>query len=706
MRKTVALFLTFSVALAFVISDVRVEGLKNLDEDFVLSLIGDIRGMEASVSLVNTLKDRLIESGYFEDVSVLLDTDESGNIVLVFRVEENPILKGWSVEIDGPKLVGDVASAVTLKEGTILNLREVKESAREILEMYKRGGYTLVEVKPELGEGTVVFHVIEYALWDVVFEGADGLDATSLKKELGLKTLKDYEEKPWWLKIFSSEKDCYPKTQDIQRAIGVLRNKIFFESVDVGLRKAPSKKPAVLLIFRLKLRKLFEGERDLSLRLEGVTLFDPEELKKKIWKDGRKRSIDVLMSAQKLLDEYEKRGYLMTWASVSIEGSEAVFHVYEKFVEDVRITYEKSGVKCEAEGECPFRRTRPILVGDLLTVRAGEPLRRDEIQSSYAALARSQYFEKVEILPFGDRESTNVRLEVVLHEKEKRFQIMGGAGWGPPGEGKPWWMGIMGQVQLSTVNPLGLGQRASLSLNVGVKSKTFRVDHSFPRPFDLPVNFGWGSGYTLESSGTESTSTLFLSVSLSTLSIRSNTLGLGADFKSVSGENRVEVYLTHTFDNRNSALLATEGLMSYERFQAPVDLSSWKVWQVGEVHLPLKFGLNFTLKDFAGRSTGEEIYPPPGWGVRGQRTGGRDVIRLSAELRYRLGVEIPADLVAFYDWGKGEKELWSAGIGMAAAVPVLGEIEVGYAYMSSKRSFDLYFTIGVMPWSTSSGAGM
>ncbi len=720
MKKVVILFVIISAAaFSLVISKVQFKGLENLSSDFAKSLVSSYVGSSASLESVDAMKKALLESGYFESVDARLDTDENGNIVVIFNVKENPILKKWNLDIDGPNLVSkdDLASSVILKDGTVLNINDLKESIQNIANLYRSSGYVLIEAYPEIGEGTLTIHIKEYALWDVKFKDLDGIDESSIKKELNIKTLKDYYNAPFWMKWFEDKKDCYPSLSEIQRMIRILQDKVYFSEVRVGVEKVNPKgvkENAADLVFTVKVRKLFDGKKDLYLKVEGASLLKESDIKKAIGWNGKRKldSMEVLLKAQKLLDLYKDKGYMMSWVDVSVENDTAIFKVYEKRIGSVEYEFEKNGESCIVRDErdsCPFRHTKLILVKDLISFKKGDPLKKSSLVSSYSALSRSRYFDKVDILPLGDRESTGVTIRVKLTEKEKKFQFMGGAGWGPPGKGRKWWEGLMGQLQLSTINPLGYGQSVSLSLNLGLDKKVVQIGYSIPRPFDAPLTLGSGFGYTYTSDATSATSSVYLKGSLQTLPIFDNVFGVSSkysyDFE--NGDKDLEVDLSHDYDTRNAPFLPTSGFRTKEIFTIDGILKSdqsYTLMQSGEVHFPLYWKLHVALREFYGKVLkGEgEITPSPRDSVRGETLSGSEVIRGALELRFRIyDQEIPADLVLFYDAGKAKDFVWSSGLGIGIAAPVFGEIEFGYAYRHPQDSFDLYFVLGMdLPWTS------
>ncbi len=699
--------LSFSIKLV----DIEIDGLKTVPEASISNVIESYVGKNLDLDLIKNIKEDVLETGYFQDVKVDLE-DVEGGMRLVLNVEEYPTLKGWKIDIEGPELVSkeDLENSVELEKGIALNVMKVRKTLENFKNLYQDAGYFLVEFGGDMKDGVYIFKIKEYAIWDVSFEGVEGIDSKRLNEAITIKRYKDYVSMNPILKIFTDVKSYYPKISEVQSTVFKLNEMVYFESINPRFEKFKPENVEgnfVKLIFDVKLRKIVDSPVLVKkIELKNVTLLDPESLNVDL--SGTVTNEQILESAQRIMDEYSRKGYMMTWVVPKFEDGTLIYDVREKFVS--RITYEG------------LSRTRKYLLKDLITIEVGDPLKRDSLSETYANLNRSNYFQKVDIIPRTTKESTYVELVFEFQEKEKRFNFMGGIAWAPPKVGD-WWMGFGGQLSLSTTNPLGYGQNGSISLNLGLEKKSLNLRYSVPRPFQMPMKFSAQTeiSYTYESTETQSTETILVGggVDLSTVPILGNVLGMGIgyDWETTNGDvrNTLKVSIFHSYDTRDSALNPRNGIRIFERFEKAgiFNLNGedyLKVIGSLRIYHDLLWNFFFAFESYGGfvdlKEGDESIKLAFANSVRGYETlEGLYAYRASLQLKYALSGEgVPMNLLVFYDIGNATNGvenlgnfLWSSGIGLQIVLPVLGNVEIGYCYKSRTSSFDLYFTLGMMP---------
>ncbi len=745
MRKFLVMFFVFLLASIFigaVISDVEFVGLKYVNEKELVKLLEPYIDEEVPISQlyseISAMKSLVEDTGFFSSVRVRLD-EKDGNYIVIFVVKENPYIEKVDVKRDGPGLVDEslIASEVTLEEGTVLNTKLLEETIANIKKLYSDAGYFLVDVRPEFSATKLTINITEYALWDIELRSVEDerLPFDEIKKEFGFQTLKDYY-KTWLIfRWFKDVKDSYPKLEDIQKMMTILSQKFYFN--DVRLKPVPApkdelkkfgvKEKAVNLVFYLSLKRIIDGDVKVDkVVVEGNRYIKTEEILKELDLTGKVvDNVALLKAAQKILELYNKKGYMMTWLDVRVDGNVVHFRLYEKHVGKVIYEFISGDGECKVEiarntgekkvYECDFNHTKEYLVNDLVTLNSGEPLTQSKLADVYGLLSRSNYFEKVDLLPLGTKDSTSVDLLIKLKEKEKKFQFMGAISWGPPPEGYQWYEGFGGQLSLSTTNPLGFGQSAGISLNLRFDVKSINLNYSIPRPFMLPMKVGLGAGlsYTTGATDTENDLTFNGNLYFSTLPIYNNTFSVYFNGSySFSGVTQSGVGLIHNYDNRNSAMNPTKGSLFYERYEYGGLLSSdekhyQKLYGGAQVYFPIYGRFYGALKGFAGTvltsdSTEVVISPYPAESVRGQDVSGIYSYRLGIELRYSVyEYPIPVNVILFYDMGKGADNyenlidfVYSTGIGLDIVLPMFGKIEIGYAYKYPENNFDLYFVFG------------
>ncbi|MCD6449197.1 MAG: BamA/TamA family outer membrane protein [Thermotogaceae bacterium] len=743
MRKFAAIILILVTLVAFsvTISRVKFVGLENVSEAqleiLLKGYLGEDIPLNAVVNEIEMMKRLIMDTGYFSDIRSRFDLDAEGNLIVEFVVRENPVIEKVEYKINGPKLVeeSEISSSIAVKEGTILNTNDLKDTVENIRKLYGESGYFLVDVQANLNPSTVLtINIDEYGVWDIVFKGEveEELDFNELKKGLNLQTLKDYYDTPWWIRWIKDKKKSYPKVEDVQRMLSFLSQKYYFVNINIKpqpVYKKDIEDKAVNLVFYTSLRKIVEdGSLVKEVEITGNSLVNTQDLMKiaSSLKGKKVTNIEVLRTAQKILDLYNQKGYLMTWLNTEFNEGTLKFKVLEKRVrhvvyefisptEDCRIDYISDTKEVKDYG-CTFTHTKEFLIDDLVTTKPGDPLYQLKLADTYGAINRSNYFEQVDILPLGTKDSTQVDILIKMKEKEKKFQFMGALSWGPPGENKAFWEGFGGQLSLSTTNPWGRGQNISLSTFLGFDKKSLSLSYGLPRPFMLPMKFDTALSYEYltDATTTQSTSTINYSIALSTLPINNNIFSVyyrvesmlpDWEFTNVAG-------ISHVWDSRDSALNPMKGVMIHESLEkggfVPAEAKSYyKVTGDFEAYIPIYGNFYFALRGFGGyvyNEKGEElIVPAPFDTVRGQVISGEYAYRLSAEIRYSIyKYPVPVNAVAFYDLGNGTNDInelpnfvSSTGAGLNIVVPMLGPIEVGIAYKTPENNWDIYFVFGV-----------
>ncbi len=721
MRLMLVLLLVSTISLVFSIKLVGIEfrGLETVPEASLTEVIKPYLNEEVSLDLIGSVKKAVLELGYFKDARADLEDVKDG-MKLILTLKENPVLEGWTVKIDGPGLIEkeELEKRVKLEKGVAFNSKRAYETLVEIKKAYEESGYFLVEVNGNLKDGIYEIEVSEYAIWDMVFRGDTvGLDATELKERLDLPLLKDYYGMKPLFRLFVDKKRYYPNVKSVQALMYRLSEMVYFsrdtridfEKIDV---EGVEDKTVDLIVY-VKQSEVVPADVPVrELKLNGVKLLDERELQKNLsWilKD-RVSNFEILKSAQYVIDEYSKKGYPMVWVIPSYENGVLKLDVREKYISDVRF-----------EG---LQITKEYLVKDLVSFDVGEPLERSKIAQTYGNLNRSEYFESVDILPVGDKESTEIELLVKFKEKEKKFQFVGGLAWAPPKD-EDWWMGFSGQLNLKSVNPQGYGQTFSLSLNLGFETKSITFNYSVPRPFVQPFRFDGRVYYshTFQSTETEETevSTTTDSIGtwldISSLPFWNNTafFGVGYEWKSVNGEpnNTLKFRLGHSFDNRDSVSNPRSGLRIKEILERAgllgLDSEDYtKLILQADLYGPIWNGFFWALEAYGGgidlKRGDEKITLAYSNAIRGYPVlKGLFGYKVSTQLKYTMVEDpVPINALIFYDFGGVSDELedlsgetlYSYGAGIEFSIPALANVEFGYGYRSKYDSWDFYFLLG------------
>ncbi len=730
----------FTVAvLGIIIKDVKFEGLVSVEESYLRGLVNEYLNVELNDKGVQDMLRKIFETGYFSSVSPELLFDGLSYILKV-KVEENPKISGWRIDVKGPGLIekSDLESVVTIEENKALNMTKVRESLQKIKSMYDSEGYFLIEVGGDLVEDVYVLKIVEYALWEIYFEGeTEGIDVSKIRREMKIDTLKDFYTTPSFLRIFLKDiKRCYPTTSKISEVLSVLSKYVYFSpetSLDFEPIDIPQvKEPAVRMKIKVVQRKILSEPKNFDeIRFTGNVLVSSLELLKasKLSVGEVYSNVDVLKAMQLLTDLYAEKGFVGVTVQAKDLGKVLEFEVFEKYVEDVRL-----------EG---MTVTKSYVIKDLITFEKGEPLKKQDFYDTISALNRTQFFESVTAYPVVKEDPKSALVIVDIKEKERKFNLSGGVAWTPPTDGHQWYEGFAGQVSLSTINPFGYGESFSFEGELGFS--TVKIDFSFSirRPFDLPAilgsNISYQKTYASEDS-TQSFDTFKVGGSFSTLRLSSHSFGVGTTYEYRSylvtpaiEENTLILSTDYSYDTRNSVIFTTEGqylslgLQKAGLFGVLDDRDYWKATVDARFFLPIindslalgfrVFGTSLFLERYRNESMfdsagvpetvyGEYIFFYGLNSVRGMpSTKAKAGALASAEIRYDLKSQtIPMYLVGFADVGGTGNSLFDLNINFTAGpeldlvVPMLGSLGFGVAYHFDGKwaweNFKTFFRFG------------
>jgi len=709
-RWTVLSILLFvCLTFPFTITNVVVKGLETVPLTSVLERIdysGDLTEKD-----VEEIARTIFDMGYFASVKPELIPGKEGYTLLI-TVKENPKVKDWKITIDGEGLldVKDLEKLVTIEKGKALNVKRVQESLENIKKAYEEAGYIFIEVTGNMRKDTFEIIVEEYALWDVFINGETaGIDISQIVKEANLNLLKDFYSASPLVRFFTmNKKKFYPRVSDINRFIQTLRlNAFFSEETTVNFKKVTMdnvEEKTIVLIVNVVQRKIIDKKRSFScIEVTGNKLLSRDEILRaaKIKPGDVLENHEILAAMNRIMGEYKRRGYPFVWVDASVEKDKLMFKVYEKYIS-----------KIEVEG---LKTTKPYIVRNLLRVYEGNPLKSEDVAETFSYLNNTRYFSSVDIKPLFTQNATDVKLIVDLKESDKHYFIVGGVAWAPP-DGE-WWEGLAGNVDLSAVNVWGYGQRFSFKLDLGIKKKTVSFDYKIPSPFALPFDFGFNvSCEKLNATDTSvATNTLTVGVDFTTLPIKGNTFRFGVSFDDVLNlENgkTLTVLGGYAYDKRDSKYVPKNG------FNFGVN-----VWKAGILQFNAKDyvkvegyagfytqildSLTLNMKIFGGKvflNRGKESVEL--WGPESLRgydyLEGESAFLVSNNLNWFVK-EDPVIVVLglFLDHGDVSNDegifsnmKTSFGPKILMSLPILGNVEFGYAYKLMEREWAPYFVLG------------
>lgn len=468
------------------IVDVRFEGLTSVSRSELDGITEQFVGKNFTDSVFLDLQRRLYALDYFEQIVPRAVRGQGGEaVVIVFEVEERPIVR--DVEFEGNRAVrnADLRDTVVLKPGDIVTGSKVRLDEQAIRDKYVEEGFPNVEVTGEIeeleggNEVNVVFGVDEGArvtIEEIQFSGNTFASDSTLRGVMESKAQSIFNRG-----VFQES----TLEQDRQAIEQYYRSRGFIDAQVVEIdreRRRDEEDERVYLALTIFVE---EGEQYVfgGVDFEGNTIFTDEELAGRMTLDPGD-TLDMTRfesDFQQVADLYYRNGYIFNQITREQQRDEEnnEVSVTINIVEQRRAHIENILVRGnEKTKDYVIRREIPLEVGDVFS--AGE------IRRGVRNLANLQYFSN--ITPETPPGSVDGLMDLVLNVEEAntadiRFGVSFGAqdGFAPTG-----------QVSWQDRNFLGRGQSIGAQLNASPKRQqlgfNFNERWLFDRRWSAGVN--------------------------------------------------------------------------------------------------------------------------------------------------------------------------------------------------------------------------
>ena len=185
---------------------VRVRGNRRIEAAAIRNRIASKVGDPLDPTRVARDLEEIQKLGFFRDVRAFSDRNEEGPI-LIFEVEENPLVRQISIAGNENVDSDDIRDALTLTTGSTLDYPLLFENRQRIEALYRAQGYYLASVDFEiekLGESAVGIHFDveegeKQKLLAIEFEGNEAFDDDELTSGFQTRTWKFYSYATSWL---------------------------------------------------------------------------------------------------------------------------------------------------------------------------------------------------------------------------------------------------------------------------------------------------------------------------------------------------------------------------------------------------------------------------------------------------------------------------------------------------------------------------
>ncbi|NOY94721.1 MAG: outer membrane protein assembly factor BamA [Deltaproteobacteria bacterium] len=169
---------------------IDVEGTHRVEADDVRATLRLRRGLPCTDAEVARDARALWDEGFFDDIVVEAEAVDH-EVILTIRVTERPAIASIVFEGNDEISEDDIQEKVTLEEGGVLSMRDVRRNVTKIRDLYAEKGYFLARVNYELvrlpgdrNEVEVRFHIeegSEVAVRRIRFAGNHAIDDDELR---------------------------------------------------------------------------------------------------------------------------------------------------------------------------------------------------------------------------------------------------------------------------------------------------------------------------------------------------------------------------------------------------------------------------------------------------------------------------------------------------------------------------------------------
>lgn len=474
----IAAFGIFLASLAFAetqklktIKEIQIRGAKNFKERSVRELIKTRPKDFYSENALREDVQSILGSGNFEDAEVQT-LDLPTGIRVIFSVREKPIVK--KIDFTGNKKIGKSK----LKEEISLKLKEgfdpnkLKADAQKILTLFAEKGYPDASVEPfttfddaanQVSVNFVIKEGNRVLIEKIEFENARTFSQKKLRRLIKTKRRKVY--------------DLEKVKKDVEEIETFYKNN--------GYAKVKAQEPRIAYNeARTRMTLTFpveEGARYVMGTFEflGHSVYKTEQLAKAVeMKTGRLYNQEKYEASLRNLKElYLEKGYLYS----RIEPEELTDQQAGKI--DYRFHIDEGGIvyidRVFIEGN---KKTREKVFRREILLKPGDPFSSSKLRRSQEKIFNLGFIDDVkpDIQPARDPDKADLVMEIV---EGKPGSLSAGAGYSSND-------GLVGQIQLSHSNLLGLAQRLSLMWEFGSRKQNYEINWTEPWIFNRPVSFG------------------------------------------------------------------------------------------------------------------------------------------------------------------------------------------------------------------------
>jgi len=492
-----------------VVSQILVDGLKNVKQKNVLAVVTSKKGKSYSVETAKDDVRSILDLGEFETAEFRFNKI---NGALIFTVVEKPYIEKITFKGNKKFSTGKLKSKSQLKEKDFFDALKFEETKREISTLYKDDGYADIQIEayPTVNEDTnkmtISFLITEnnkITIGGVKIEGV-----LAFKEKTVLKQMTKTKPK----KVF--KEDVY---QADLRAIEAFYKNNGYMDYQLVSSSTVYNEERTQMFLTLNISEGVKYEIG-AVTYSGNVAISDKEIRKliKIRKGSQFQQEKIYETMQNIYEAYSNKGYLHTIINPSFDKGEKEDN--SNFTVDgnnVTISFEKAKEKEAKEKSdskegvvnisLPITENSVVYVGRIyvdglvstkekvikreVLLKEGAVLSAGKVRRSMEKIYNLGFIESAEpqILPTGSSDIMDLVFNVT---EGKPGMITAGAGYSSVDQ-------FVGSIQFQHINIFGLAQRLNLLWEFGARRQNYEIGWTEPWIFDKNVSLTL-SAYNIE----------------------------------------------------------------------------------------------------------------------------------------------------------------------------------------------------------------
>jgi outer membrane protein insertion porin family len=475
---SVAVRVTSRIKGIALIGSLSVSGNKRIESDAILAVVESREGTEFDPKALNRDLRSIYEMGFFEDVQIETE-DGPGGKKITFKVSEKQSI--GKILFKGNKKVEqkDLKQVLGIKEYSILNRNDIKDSIERLRDYYHGEGFYNVEIKERVeelpnNEVALTYVIVEgekVYIRKIQFKGNVSLDSDDIKDVM------DTSEKGFFSFLTrSGQLDRKKLESDVTKIKSFYYNNGFVKAKvgepDISFQKEEG------LIITITIN---EGPRYTmgKVSVAGDLIKDVEELygTLKITEEKVYNREVIRSDIMRLNEVYADEGYAFADITPKIKEDD------EKHTVDLTYQISKGQkVRFERIEIAGNDRTRDKVIRRELKVVEGGYFSGKKMKRSVQNLYRLGFFEEVEVNTEQGSSDDKMMLDINIKE--------GPTGLFSLGVGYSSVEKTMGMMELAQNNLFGSGQSLSARASLSTISTKYNLSFTEPWLFDKPLSAG------------------------------------------------------------------------------------------------------------------------------------------------------------------------------------------------------------------------